>query len=193
MNTKKFNALARNLRNNPIDPGHPDQIEMVLSKAKAAGATGILITQMELCESLVPTITRRLVIAPVDSAEPPELAIIQINDRPALLISTSESSATAADMMTYLDLLTGGIPVPPFQILAAITQAVDSIHLDAGETALTFALSWGSRPNPALDGARPETIWSESERMPALIHLARLAVLARTAIAANEKMWRRSA
>jgi len=177
----------------PIDPGHPDQIGQVLEKAREAGARGLLIMQLDTFDSQNPSILRRLSIANVESAEPPSLAVIQLRECPSLLISTSERAATAADMMWYLDMLIHELPVPPFQILAAVTTAVDSIHLDECQTALTFALSWGARPNPALDGQRPDAIWNDSDRMPALVHLARLAVLARTAIAANEKLWKRTA
>lgn len=67
----------------------------------------------------------------------------------------------------------------PDQILEAVTNAVDSILLEVGQTPLAFTMNWGARPNPALDGQRPDALWDDDSRMPALTHLAKLAVLAR--------------
>lgn len=74
---------------------------------------------------------------------------------------------------------------PPDRILEAVTNAVDSILLDVGQTPLAFTMNWGARPNPALNGQRPDSLWGYAAQMPALIYLAKLAVLARAS--ANHK------
>lgn len=184
MNTKKFNALAARLAVTRPDIGHPDVVEKILKKARDAGAAGILVT---------PIADGGLAIRAAECPDHLPAALISLPGGPSMLLSTDSDATDATDLLIYLQMLNAKLPVPPFYLVSAAMSAVAAIRIDAGMSALSYIQRWSAQPNPALGDNRPSDVWDTPENQAALTYLVRLSVAARSATAANDRFFRRSA
>ncbi|MEQ6475006.1 hypothetical protein SR914_19455 [Comamonas testosteroni] len=184
INTKKFNALAAKLAVTRPDIGHPDVVERILKKARDAGAAGLLIT---------PIADGGLAVRAAECPDHIPAALISLPGGPSLLLSTDSDATDATDLLMYLQMLSAKLPVPPFYIVSAAMSAVAAIRIDTGMSALSYVQRWGAQQNPAVAGQRPEDVWHTPANHAALTYLVRLSVAARSATAANDRFWRKSA
>lgn len=170
MNTK-FNALATRLIASPINTGDYEQMRALCSEARYSGVSGLLISIDETIESMTLSKTRKLNISAVyGSAINPSLAVI--NGHTSLIIGINESEDTFICFLLYIEMLTAGIPVPPFLILETVNDATVGFHIE--ETAFDFTNRWWYEPHPLLNDSRPTDLWNIKGN-DVIYYLARIA------------------